>query len=330
MVLAKKPKPPESENHKKRTGKHHKRTKAYEEPYAPYAPIFILIGLGFALHSFWPAGAGVLAYATDMGPAGLLQATNTQRAKAGQTELAINQQLTKAAQAKAEDMTARNYWSHVTPDGHQPWWFVSNAGYDYTAVGENLAYGFDNSQAAVAGWMNSAGHRANILNAGYRDVGFGIANVDNYQGHGQETIVVALYGTTFSAAVTATAPAARNEPAQVPPTSVNTTIAPATNPAPVAATVAGQATAVDVSAVPSRPVARLQLFAVNATTLSVLITSLVAGLLAGIFIMRHAIFWHRALIRGERFIIRHWQLDMALLAVAIIGVVLTRTAGFIQ
>src|SRR5690606_34410957 len=134
--------------------------------------------------------------------------TNTQRTANGLTGLTLNGQLNAAAQAKADDMAARDYWSHNTPEGDAPWVFIVNAGYQYQTAGENLAYGFLNSTATVKGWMDSPGHRANILNGSYKEVGFGIANSANYQGTGPETIVVAMYGCQSACTVSAVVPTA--------------------------------------------------------------------------------------------------------------------------
>jgi hypothetical protein len=341
MVLVTKSKKPASINHRKRTGQHHRHSKPYHKAYWPYLPLLSIIGLGFVFNLLWiQPGGSVLSYATSMSAAALLQETNVERQADGKGSLVSNQQLTSAAQAKANDMAARNYWSHVTPDGNQPWWFVTNAGYNYQSTGENLAYGFDTSQAAITGWMNSPGHRANILNGDYRDIGFGIANSDNYQGQGQETIVVALYGKLAGQA--AAPAAAQSSPATTTPapTSPGTT-SPATSPtaAPVVA-IAPAAPAVKAAtnsiagtstrAVANQPVARLQLISASVSPWSMLVLMLVLALAAGIFIARHAYFWHRTLVRGEKFVIKHWKIDLAIVSLVVVGVLLTRTAGFIQ
>ncbi len=356
MALVTKSKKPVLAHHKKRNGQHHKHSKPYAKAYWPYLPMLALIGMGFLLNMLWPAAGGVLAYATSMSPSALLQETNVQRSNSGQKTLAVHPQLTSAAQSKANDMAARGYWSHVTPEGVEPWWFVTNAGYSYLATGENLAYGFDNSQATVTGWMNSPGHRANVLNDAYQDVGFGIANVAEYQGQGPATIVVALYGKPASQAAAATAPAntsplpatsqaaPRNQitPPSVPPEPLSAQPAPlpaTINPvSPSVAPPAGTAAATTDAATsnPANPygadqrVARLQLVAADISPWSVLATTLIIAVAAGIFILRHMYFWHRALVKGERFIIRHWKLDMVIVGIVIIGSLLTRTAGFIQ
>ena len=149
----------------------------------------------------------VLAYSTNVTIGGLNDAQNNARASNGLGPLALNNQLNAAAQAKAQDMVARNYWSHNTPDGNPPWLFITNAGYSYERAGENLAYSFDTSSAVVTGWMNSAGHRANVLDDSFTQVGFGIANGTNYQG-APNTVVVAFYAQPI-----ATAPAPTPAPA---------------------------------------------------------------------------------------------------------------------
>lgn len=180
------------------------------------------------------AAGGVLAYATNINRADLHRLTNQYRAAAGLNGLNLNSRLNSAAQAKAEHMIANNYWSHVAPDGTTPWYFFDSAGYDYANAGENLAYGFLTSDGVMNGWMNSAGHRANVL-GNYVDVGFGYANGANYQG-GENTVVVALYGT----------PASQPAPPPPPPPAPQTTTPappPAAPAAPAPAPVVEQAAA---------------------------------------------------------------------------------------
>ncbi len=99
----------------------------------------------------------------------------------------------KAAQTKADDMLARGYFSHNTPDGHTPWDFITTSGYNYITAGENLAVNFTQAENVEAAWMNSPGHRANILNKNYQNIGIGISQ-GTYQGH-QAIFVVQMFGT---------------------------------------------------------------------------------------------------------------------------------------
>ena len=164
----------------------------------------------------------VLAYATNINRGDLLAQTNAARAANGLAPLTLNSQLNTSSQNKAQHMITYNYWAHVAPDGTQPWYFFDQAGYAYQAAGENLAYGFDSSAGTVTAWMNSPSHRDNIL-GNYVDVGFGIANGDNYQG-APNTVVVAHYGRPQYVAPPAPAPAPTPAPAP----------APAPTPAPAA------------------------------------------------------------------------------------------------
>lgn len=168
-----------------------------------------------------PITRGILAFATSMSRGELLAATNSARAANGVGALAENAQLNNSAQAKAQHMVDNNYWAHTAPDGTQPWYFFTNAGYNYQAAGENLAYGFPNAQEVVNGWMASASHRANMLRADYVDVGFGFVNGSSYQG-GQYTVVVGHYAKPVPA------------PAPPPPTTPAPTPAPAATPTPSA------------------------------------------------------------------------------------------------
>jgi uncharacterized protein YkwD len=120
----------------------------------------------------------------------LLALTNKERQAASLSPLTLNDKLNASANAKCSDMVAKNYWAHNDPTGQTPWHFMTDASYDYNLAGENLAYGYGTSSSVVNGWMNSPGHKANILNAGYTELGFGICRSDNYNSSGPEAIVV--------------------------------------------------------------------------------------------------------------------------------------------
>lgn len=151
----------------------------------------------------------VLAFATSMSRADLLTAANQSRAAHGLPPLKLDGKLNSSAQMKAQHMVDGDYWSHVAPDGTQPWYFFEMAGYSYLAAGENLAYGFATSLEANNGWMNSPSHRANILGS-YKEVGFGFVNGPSFQGK-ENTVVVAHYATP-----SVSAPAPAPTPSQTP------------------------------------------------------------------------------------------------------------------
>lgn len=134
----------------------------------------------------------------------LLKYTNDNRIKASLAPLELNTKLNTSAKTKCDDMVVKNYWSHDTPEGLEPWVFIRNAGYTYNKAGENLSYGFRTSEDVVAGWMNSPEHRANILNTGFKEVGFGICESKNYMNSGPESVIVQHFGTPYTPSATAT------------------------------------------------------------------------------------------------------------------------------
>lgn len=174
----------------------------------------------------------VLGYATNINVNDLLALTNSERAAAGLAPLTLDSRLNQSAILKAGNMFSENYWAHVSPSGIQPWYWFTQASYPYTYAGENLAKDFDTSAGTVQGWMNSAGHKANILNVNYTQVGFAVQNGTLVGG--QTTLVVAHYGATTTAA--APAPVTTPKPTATPRLAVRTaTPAPArssTTPTP--------------------------------------------------------------------------------------------------
>jgi len=104
--------------------------------------------------------------------------------------LTENKALTDAAVAKATDMFARQYFSHVSPDNKEPWTLLFEQRYEYAAAGENLAIDFTNAREAHAALMNSASHRANILNTTYREIGVA---VESGIFNGRPTIIIVQF-----------------------------------------------------------------------------------------------------------------------------------------
>ncbi len=137
-----------------------------------------------------PVGAVV---ATNISVGDISTLSNQQRTSAGLAPLSYSAQLTSAAYSKANHMIALNYWSHNGPDGSTPWTFINASGYLYTSAGENLAKDYSSSSGVVNGWMASPGHRTNLMNASYKDVGYAVVN-GNLLGS-PTTLVVAMYGT---------------------------------------------------------------------------------------------------------------------------------------
>lgn len=126
-------------------------------------------------------------------PGVLATLTNKDRAEAGLATLTEDPTLARAAQMKADDMAAKGYFSHVDPDGNQPWVWFDKAGYDYAYAGENLAVNFSDSQDVQEAWMKSPTHHANIVKAQYTRIGIGVAQ-GTYQGR-ETTFVVQFFAT---------------------------------------------------------------------------------------------------------------------------------------
>ncbi len=285
----------------------HRRAKHFLKVYAPYIPLVLIVGFGFFVSfnaHYKPLGNHqVLSYAVNTSSDGLLQATNQQRASRNLGALTINAQLTSAAQAKAGDMAARNYWSHNTPDGKEPWVFIQQAGYNYSKAAENLAYGFTSNADTITGWMNSQKHRDNLLDADLREVGFGIVNAPSFQNEGPQTIVVALYGTPPETAAIAPPGNIQSPPAPTP----------------------------QILAAPSQQKISL---AQSLTGGIMPWINLVIGILIGTIIvylvMSHGLRLRRALRRSERFILHHPLFDITLVAFAGLMVLLSQTTGIIH
>jgi hypothetical protein len=106
---------------------------------------------------------------------GVLTWTNKNREDAGIDDLTRNITLTKMAQQKLNDLFINQYFEHESPTGVGPGGLAKQVGYDYIVIGENLALGnFNGDKALVDAWMASPGHRANILNTRYREIGIAV------------------------------------------------------------------------------------------------------------------------------------------------------------
>ncbi len=114
---------------------------------------------------------------------------NADRAKNGLSPLKTNSQLTSLAGNYAQDMMDRNYFAHNNPEGQTPFDRMKNAGISYNYAGENIAIN-NNVTAAETAFMNSAGHKANILNTNYTEVGVGV----RYNSDGSAYVVQEFIG----------------------------------------------------------------------------------------------------------------------------------------
>jgi uncharacterized protein YkwD len=157
--------------------------------------ILVLFVIFAAQASFYLAGKDMLA---DVLSSVLVLETNQFRAVNIEKELVVNDLLMKGAQMKADDMAAKGYFSHIGPAGEAPWTWFAKAGYSYSHAGENLAVDYTESSDVTQGWINSATHRANLLNQNFTEIGIGIAK-GMYEGH-LTTFVVQFFGTPLAIA----------------------------------------------------------------------------------------------------------------------------------
>ena len=121
------------------------------------------------------SGGGPTSGAGSATAAEVVTLTNAERAKSGCPALTVNAKLTTAAQAHSTDMATNNYFSHDSQDGRSPFDRMKAAGYDYRMAAENIAMGQQTPQDVMTAWMNSEGHKANILNCGLTEIGVGYA-----------------------------------------------------------------------------------------------------------------------------------------------------------
>jgi uncharacterized protein YkwD len=111
-------------------------------------------------------------------PNQVLQITNAERKKAGCKALSSNSELTSAAQAHSSDMARNHFFDHDSRNGDGPFDRVKAAGYSFSAAAENIAMGQQTPSAVMKAWMNSPGHKANIVNCTYTQLGVGYAVED--------------------------------------------------------------------------------------------------------------------------------------------------------
>lgn len=99
---------------------------------------------------------------------------NVERSKVGLQPLKLNWELSRVARVKSQDMSDKNYFSHNSPTFGSTFSLIGKYGIVYSAAGENIAYGYTTPAAVMNGWMNSPGHRANILGRQYNQIGVGM------------------------------------------------------------------------------------------------------------------------------------------------------------
>lgn len=110
----------------------------------------------------------------------VIRLVNEIRQENGLKALKANWELSRVARYKSQDMLDHKYFSHTSPTYGSPFQMIQSFGLSYRTAGENIAKGYSTPQAVVNGWMNSSGHRANILNASYTQIGVGYVKSGHY------------------------------------------------------------------------------------------------------------------------------------------------------
>lgn len=105
----------------------------------------------------------------------VLKHVNQQRSMNGERPLTLNKRLTEAAQNHAEDMARRDFVDHQSPDGRGLQDRMASTGYPWRVIAENVAAGLSSPESTVDSWMTSPGHRDNMLNREYKELGVGYA-----------------------------------------------------------------------------------------------------------------------------------------------------------
>ena len=108
--------------------------------------------------------------------------TNQERINNGCEPLVMDDRLQLAAEGHSQDMAINDFFSHTAPDGTTPWDRIHEEGYYYSMAGENIAAGYPSPESVVQAWMSSDGHRGNILNCGFTDIGVGYYYLKNDTG----------------------------------------------------------------------------------------------------------------------------------------------------
>lgn len=144
------------------------------------------------------------ASAAEITRASVLTEMNRQREAAGLSPLAEDPRLVKAAEYRVRDMEELEYWAHKSPDGRSPFEMLRPFGYDYHFAGENLASGFETAEVLVESWMESKGHRDNIISPLYEHCGIAIIEGSTV-GRATGRSVVVLFGRPLAPAKTSSA-----------------------------------------------------------------------------------------------------------------------------
>lgn len=169
---------------------HPKHTLWYTALFVALKAFLIVVAL------FIPAEAFVSPNVLAEQQTKLITLTNQVRVQKGLPPLAVDARLMRSATTRAEDMLTKQYFSHVSPDGHRLSYFLTRAGYPYRTAGENLALGFSDADGAMNGWLKSPTHYANLVDPDFKEIGIA---VEGGVYHDKPTVFVAQhFGTPYA------------------------------------------------------------------------------------------------------------------------------------
>lgn len=121
-----------------------------------------------------PAAGDSFIQGSEITPASVLAQMNFYRGLHGEPPLRIDTRLSKAAEDRIRHMEEQQFWAHESPSGASPFMWLTLNGYSFSTAGENLASGFETAEVLVRSWMESRGHRRNILAPQFDDVGIAV------------------------------------------------------------------------------------------------------------------------------------------------------------
>jgi uncharacterized protein YkwD len=139
------------------------------------------------------------ADSNEITPENVLRIMNEYRAQEALPPLDLEKRLAQAAGDRMQHMEDEGYWSHTSPEGMSPFTWVKVRAYPFSKVGENLATGFETARVLVDSWMESPGHRANIMSPDFEDVGISIIE-GSTQGPATGRSIVVMFGRQLDTA----------------------------------------------------------------------------------------------------------------------------------
>ncbi|PIR42076.1 MAG: hypothetical protein COV30_00285 [Candidatus Yanofskybacteria bacterium CG10_big_fil_rev_8_21_14_0_10_37_15] len=163
--------------------------------------IAVLIAIKFAVPLSGTHFANLHNQSISIDSRQIISETNSTRTRQGLPALKPNSVLDLAAHDKLNDMIKNEYFAHFSPTGVSPWHWFDLHKYQYRAAGENLAVGFTTSTDTINAWLNSSGHRANLLNENFQEIGVATA-YGNLGSSAQGIVVVQLFGTPVQGVTT--------------------------------------------------------------------------------------------------------------------------------